>query len=215
MKPANDSNVNYKELVRNGYNKCARAYSDSRQHEIHPELSLLIERLPPSANMLDIGCGSGIPVCQELAKHGRITGVDISPAMISLAKQNIPAGEFKCSDIMDIHFSSDSFDAITSFYAIFHLPREEHEELFRRIHTWMKPKGHLLTTVGLNDDAPYTEDDFFDVTMYWSNFDISHYIRMLTELGFRIVEDVHLGHGFKNGVTNKQEVHPLIFAQKT
>lgn len=211
---ANDPNIDYKAVVRDGYDQCAEAYAASRKEEANPELALLIERLSPHATILDIGCGGGVPVSRELAKHGHVTGVDISPAMIALARENVPAGTFTCGDIMGIEFAPSSFDAVTSFYAIFHLPKEEHEELFRRIHVWLRPQGYLMTTVNLGDEAPYTEDDFFGVTMYWSNFGLSQYKEMLSKLGFSILEDIRVGHGFRNGVKEAPEMHPLLFAQK-
>jgi ubiquinone/menaquinone biosynthesis C-methylase UbiE len=214
MKPANDPNVNYKDLVKEGYNRCATKYADARTGEEHPELAMLIGRLPEGASVLDIGCGGGIPVCLQLAKRANVTGIDISPAMIELAKKNVPSGNFACSDIMSVEFPDSSFDAVTSFYAIFHLPKEEHEELFCRIYRWLIPGGYLLATFARRDESPYTEDDFFGVTMYWSNFGIKQYREMLDRLGFSIIENGLLGHGYKNGVKQQPETHPFIFAGK-
>ena len=112
-------------------------------------------------------------------------------------------------------FPEASFDAIVSFYAVFHTPKEEHEELFRRIYRWLKPKGYLLITVSIENEDPYTEDDFFGVTMYWSNYGLTQYRLMLSEIGFSLLECTQLGHGFKEGVKSEQEVHPLILGQKS
>jgi ubiquinone/menaquinone biosynthesis C-methylase UbiE len=214
-KPADDPNVDYKTLVREGYDRCAGKYAGSRQGIPPPELALLIEKLPSGAAVLDIGCGCGLPICRELTRHADVTGIDISPAMITLARRNVPTGTFACGDIMCVEFPDSSFDAVTAFYTVFHLPRQEHEELFRRIRRWLKPSGYLMTTLNLRDEEPYTEDGFFGVTMYWSNFDLPRYREMLTDLGFSILIDTRLGHGYKNGLKQAPEVHPLIFAQKT
>lgn len=214
MKSANDPNMDYKILVREGYDRCARAYAASRREDANPELSILIERLPFNYTVLDIGCGAGIPVCKKLSQNGKVIGIDISPKMIELAQENVPSAEFRCTDIMGVEFPSFSFDAVTSFYAIFHLPKEEHEALFRRIYLWLKPEGYFMATLAKWNQSPYTEDDFFDVTMYWSNFGISQYREMLQQVGFTILADTHMGHGYKGGVTERQEVHPLILAQK-
>lgn len=112
------------------------------------------------------------------------------------------------------NFRNLFFDAITSFYAIFHLPKEEHRELFRKIYAWLKPKGYLMATVAYDEEEPYTEDDFFVVPMYWSNFSISTYKDMLHEIGFALLHDTKTGHGFINNIEDKDEIHPLLFAQK-
>ncbi len=62
---------------------------------------------------------------------------------------------------MDVQFPIEHFDAIVSFYAIFHLPREEHPVLFRRIHLWPKEEGYFLATVAQTSQAQYTENDIF------------------------------------------------------
>ena len=106
-----------------------------------------------------------------------------------------------------------TFDALISFYAIFHLPREEHSELFHRIHTWLKPGGYLLATVTRLSEEAYTEDDFFGGTMYWSNYGLADYRRILHELGFTLLDIHALGHGYNAGTDASPESHPLIFAQ--
>jgi len=214
-RPANDPNVDYKALVRDGYDRCAQEYADSRRGERHPELAFLLQRLQPGAAVLDVGCGCGLPICRELATQANLTGIDLSPAMIALARQNVSAGTFACGDIMSAQFPDSSFDAITAFYTVFHLPKQEHEELFRRIHRWLKPNGYLLATLTLRDEDSYTEGDFFGVTMYWSNFGLPRYREMLSDLRFSILVVARLGHGFKKGLTRAPEVHPLILAQKS
>jgi hypothetical protein len=63
-------------------------------------------------------------------------------------------------------------------------------------------------------EEPYTEDDYFGGTMYWSNWGLPEYRRMLSELGFALLDESKLGHGFREEMKSKPEVHPLIYAQK-
>lgn len=213
MKPANDPNVDYKALVQRGYDECAAAYQKARRAEANPELDLLIRRLAAGAQVLDIGCGAGIPIAQTLAQRFRVTGVDISGEQIRRAQLNVPLGTFIQGDIMSVTFPSASFDAIVAFYTIFHLPREEHPELLRRIYQWLKPGGYLLATVTSSAEAGYTEDDFFGVTMYWSNYELEDYKAILTEIGFKLLENNVIGHGYTAEEETPPEQHPLIFAQ--
>jgi SAM-dependent methyltransferase len=227
MKSANDPNVNYKARVQAGYDRAAAAYAEARRGASHPELRLLTERLPIGAAVLDIGCGAGVPIAQALAQKFAVTGVDISGEQIRLARTNVPQGIFLHGDIMALDFPPASFDAVVSFYALFHLPREEHPELLRRIHGWLRPGGLppkadafrrsapggcLLATVTQTAEEAYTEDDFFGVTMYWSNYGLDDYRRLLTEIGFVLLDTTVIGHGY--GDEHPAEVHPLIFAQK-
>jgi SAM-dependent methyltransferase len=54
--------------------------------------------------VVDLGCGSGI-WANELHEHGyRPVGVDLSPAMIALARRRCPKGEFHTASFLDFQF---------------------------------------------------------------------------------------------------------------
>ena len=100
-----------------------------------------------------------------------------------------------------------------AFYSIFHLPREEHAFLFRRIWHWLKPGGYLMCTLNHSSEPAYTEGDFFGVTMYWSNYGLSDYVEFLTDLGFSILRTFTIGDGFSDDLDMPIESHPLVFAR--
>ena len=214
MKPANDPSVDYRKLVRDGYDRCSEAFSEARRREPGTELAPLLERLTPGSRVLDVGCGAGLPIAGALVRAGqRVTGVDVSTEQIKRARENVPLGEFLVADAMAVDFDPGSLDAAVSFYAIFHLPREEHEELFRRIARWLAPGGHLLASVAWFREDPYTED-FFGVRMYWSNWSREDYAAMLVRSGFALLESGTLGHGYDPSEERRPESHPVLFAQK-
>ena len=214
FKIADDPQTDYRELVRTAYNRCAMNYAGQRRVTAEAELSLITERLAPSSKVLDVGCGAGIPVARHLAGTFSLTGIDISSNMIVLAKKNVPTASFIIADVMETEFPAGSFDAIVSFYAIFHIPRQEHLNLFRRFAQWLRPGGLLLFTIAKQDDGPgYTEDDFFGETMYWSNFGPSTYKKFLAETGFQIEREGIVGGGYESADA-LEEIHPFFFAVK-
>ncbi|MBI3942356.1 MAG: class I SAM-dependent methyltransferase [Chloroflexi bacterium] len=209
----NDPSIDYKALVQRGYDRCAAAYEDARHGQANPELDLLLRRLADGAHVLDIGCGAGVPIAHTLAQRFQVTGIDISEEQIRRARRNVPEATFLHGDVMSMTFPPASFDAAVAFYSIFHLPREEHPELLRRIHGWLKPGGYLLATVTSVAEAAYTEDDFFGATMYWSNYGLEDYKAILTEIGFNLLDTTFTGHGYTAEKQIPAEHHPLIFAQ--
>ena len=214
MIPAIDPKFDYKALVRKAYDACAAAYDESRRAEPGNEIEQLLNRLHEGAAILDIGCGAGVPIAKSLARRYRVTGVDSSQEMIQRAKQNVPTGEFECADVMSLRFPPASFDAVVAFYSIFHFPRDEHLDLFRRIHGWLKPGGHLLCTLSHYSEPGYTEEDFFGETMYWSNYSLSEYREILTETGFLVIETSATGSGYEDALQESSEDHPLVLARK-
>ena len=207
MMPAIDPQCDYKSLVRRGYDACAASYHQSRSAEPGSELQGLICMLVDGDAVLDIGCGAGVPIARQLAERYRVTGVDISTEMVLRAQRNVPTGNFVCADIMTVCLPPSSFDAAVALYSVFHLPREEHPRLFRRVHRWLKPGGYLLCTLSHHSEVGYTEQDFFGATMYWSNYGLEEYTDILAEVGFMLLDIRSVG-------CDKGEDHPLVLARR-
>ena len=214
MMPANNPEVDYRALVRRSYDACAEEYGESRRVEPGIEIRGLLDRLENGAAVLDIGCGTGVPIAKSLANRYQVTGVDVSQEMISWARQNVPTGEFVCDDMMSVEFKPARFDAVVAFYSIFHIPREEHPTLFSRIHKWLKLGGYLLCTLSHTSEEGYTENDFFGVTMYWSNYGLMEYLVMLADAGFRVVDVASTSSGYEDSFEGVIEDHPLVLVQK-
>ena len=115
---------------------------------------------------------------------------------------------------MSVVFAPATFDVVVALFSIFHLPREEHSELFRRIYRWVVPGGHLLCTLSHRSEQGYTEGDFFGVTMYWSNYSLEEYRKMLTEIGFKLLVTSTARSGHQEAMGEIDESHPLVFARK-
>ena len=190
-------------------------YAGQRRTTAEAELNLITERLSTwlkRSSKLAVVLVSQSP--DILRRTFSLTGIDISSNMIALAKKNVPTAKFVITDVMETEFPAASFDAIVSFYAIFHIPRQKHLNLFRRFAQWLRPGGLLLFTIAEKDDGPgYTEDDFFGETMYWSNFGPSTYEKFLTETGFQIEQEGIVGGGYESEDA-LEEIHPFFFAVK-
>ena len=212
MKRSNESTSEYKRIVLQGYNQCAKRYQEARQESVPPELEHLNKKLWAPSRVLDLGCGSGIPISKWLAKEHKVTGVDFSEEQIRLARANVPSANFICKDIMEKSFDPSSFEAIVSLYVIFHLPREEQILLFTRISEWLSPGGYLLASLSYTDQPSYTEEDFFGVKMYWDSMSMNEYEKLLKKVGLEIIGLRDLGHGYT--VSAKSESHPIVLAEK-
>lgn len=181
--------MGHKETVKAGYNAIAGDYLKARTKKSADILLLndFAQRLAPGAKVLDAGCGAGIPVAKILSDRFDVTGVDFSKAQIELAKANVPKANFICQDMTELEFPADSFDGICSFYAIIHIPREEHRKLIDSFYHILKPGGLALLCLGAEDLPDDIEEDFHGKRMYWSHFDASVYFSMLSNCGFNLL----------------------------
>jgi SAM-dependent methyltransferase len=81
-----------------------------------------------------------------------------------------------------------SFDAVTCFYALIHVPRNQHARVLANFHRALKPGGYLFLIAG-NGDLDDSIDDFFGAEMYWSHFDRATSLQMIRDAGFEIIWD--------------------------
>ena len=184
-----NSDMDFKKTVREGYNTIANRYLAERTRDSEDVrlLNDFIERLPADAKVLDAGCGAGIPISQRLSERFQVTGVDFSEAQIELAKKNVPNATFLCEDMTKLDFPENTFDGITSYYAIIHIPREEHQGLLTNFYKMLKPGGFALLCLGAEHLIDDVDENYLGTRMYWSHYDTETYLKMLKECGFSII----------------------------
>ena len=145
-------------------------------------------RLQPGSRVLDLGCGSGLPATSVLALRFTVTGVDISAGQLEAARRNVPAATFIQADMAGIDFPAGSFDGVTAFYSILHVPREEHGDLLGRVAHWLVPGGLLLATLGSADSPDWT-GEWLGHPMFFSNHDAETNRRLVAAAGFELLVD--------------------------
>lgn len=175
-------------VVRTGYDAAMSSYAHLEQARWPRDrwLRSVATLLTPNAEVLDLGCATGVPTCAVLAPTFRVTGVDISPAQIEQARANVPAATFICDDLRTVEFTAGQFDAVVSLYTFDHVPRDQHGSLLARIHRWLRPGGYLLLSIE-DTDEPGRTVEWLGVDMHFSMFDAERTRRLVMDAGFVIV----------------------------
>ena len=153
----------------------------------------LIGSLPPASRVLDLGCGTGVPTARQFAEAGlRVVGVDLSGAMVALAREHVPTGVFHRADIADLRPGGPRdlgrFDAVTAFFSLLMLPRAEIPLALRTIHRLLRPDG-LFALSMVEADV-----DDFSIPFIGTTIRVSGYLRdelreVVEAAGFDIVEE--------------------------
>jgi SAM-dependent methyltransferase len=65
--------------------------------------------------LLDIGCGSGYAARMAAALGATVTGIDITPELIEIARERVPSGDFKVAPMDSLPFRDGSFDTAVGF----------------------------------------------------------------------------------------------------
>lgn len=196
----------FRQLVADGYDQCADAYLAQHARGDPNEMRMkawapVAATLPERAHVLDVGCGAGVPVASSIVEHERqlrVTGIDISPRQIELAKQLVvsPRATFLCGDMSGLAFEGGSFDAVCAFFSVFHLPRRDHGNFFRRVATWLKPGGTFVFNLGSGagdgEGEASVETGFLGATtMLWSSHPRDVTVELLRSAGLELVGVSH------------------------
>ncbi|KAK7063394.1 S-adenosyl-L-methionine-dependent methyltransferase [Favolaschia claudopus] len=154
----------------------------------------LVKKLPRGAEVLELGCGAGVPATQLLISHGlSVTGNDISAAQIALAHVHVPqAKQLIQGDMLSLNFPPQSFDAVLGFYSIFHLPKEQQGGMFEKIRGWLKPGGWLLCNLQF-EEGDIVREGWFEpeVKMFQSGLGVEGTRDIFRERvkGFKMIVD--------------------------
>jgi SAM-dependent methyltransferase len=178
-----------KALVARGYDQMALRYA-AWKVDGNPAMRFVREldsRLPDGCDVLELGCGRGVPVARELARRHRVTGVDISAAQVALARHHVPEAAFIHSDYTELEVAPRSVDAVVAILTLNHVPRDEHADVLARITVWLREGGLLLCSLGVDDGPDSIEDDWLGVPMFFSHFDAETNRRLIAEAGLDLV----------------------------
>jgi SAM-dependent methyltransferase len=148
----------------------------------------LFSRLPGGARVLELGCGGGVPDTALLAERFRVTAVDVSPEQVRRAAAAVPKAELVCADLTELALEPASFDAVASFYAFNHVPRELLAPLFARIRGWLVPGGLFLAALGTGDTQGWI-GEWLGAPTFFSSFPPATNTRLLRAAAFELLRN--------------------------
>jgi len=68
--------------------------------------------------VLDLGCGTGGFSLRAAEAGASVTGIDVAPGMIEVARERIPSGRFDVGDMQSLPYKDDCFDVIAAFHSL-------------------------------------------------------------------------------------------------
>lgn len=102
-------------------------------------------------DVLDVACGTGVLFPDYLSRGvSSVTGIDISPEMVKIARSKFPQVRVICGDVENTEFDGQ-FDAIMVYNAFPHFP--DPARLVRVLAGLTKPGGRLSVAHGMSRAA--------------------------------------------------------------
>jgi SAM-dependent methyltransferase len=189
-----DRAIDPRRIVADGYNTIADRYfdwSDARPSATRLRwLARALELIPEGSDVLDLGCGAGVPMTRSLAMGRRVTGVDISARQVELARAAVPEATFIHADMSALELPPASFDAVVAFYSLTHVPRADVPGLLTAVHGWLRPGGILIASMGAQDSPDAVEADWLGAPMFFSHHGAKKNRALVRRAGFDLEEAV-------------------------
>ncbi|MCS7177282.1 MAG: class I SAM-dependent methyltransferase [Candidatus Kapabacteria bacterium] len=96
--------------------------------------------------VLEIGCGLGTDLLQFARGGATVTGIDLSPQSVELARQHFELrgqeGTFLVADVEQLPFPDNTFDVVYSFGVLHHTPNIQHA--LAEIYRVLVPGGEVI-----------------------------------------------------------------------
>jgi ubiquinone/menaquinone biosynthesis C-methylase UbiE len=100
----------------------------------------------------DIGCGTG-RVTAHLADLGlSVSGIDLSPQMVAVARQAHPELRFEVGSMLALNLPDGTLGGLMAWYSIIHIPPDRLPAVFAEFHRVLSPGGYLLLGFQVGDE---------------------------------------------------------------
>jgi SAM-dependent methyltransferase len=147
--------------TRNSYNALAAAYAERYRGELAPRAldrgvlgafaELVLGRVGNSTTVADVGCGPGRVTALLSSLGVDAFGVDLSPAMIEMARRDYPELRFKVGSMLELDIPAGSLGGVLAWYSTIHVPDDRLPDAFAEFRRVLVPGGYLLLGFQVGD----------------------------------------------------------------
>lgn len=151
--------------VRAAYDTVADDYSRLLRTELDAKpldralLNTFAELVPDDAPgpVADLGCGPGRITAFLHSLGLAVFGVDVSPAMIAVARRTYPDLRFQEGSMTTLDLADSALGGIVAWYSIIHTPPPQLPTTFSEFHRLLAPGSPLLLAFHVGDECVHLD----------------------------------------------------------
>ncbi len=152
------------------YNKSARALAE-KFNAIGPRVEDINYVFSHSGKtnpfVVEIGCGNGRDAQEIIKRTNNYLGLDISPELLAIAKENLPEATFTVADVEEFIFPKD-IDIVFAFASLIHVPKESFLNIMEQLFESVTKHGLVFVSLKYSDVyEQVTKEDEFGTRTYW------------------------------------------------
>lgn len=152
--------------TRSGYDSIATAYAAHFADVLDTDpwaralLTAFAEEAADSGPVVEFGSGPGDITAFLAARGVSIRGIDLSPAMVALARGAYPDIRFDEGSMTAPDLADGSLAGVVSWYSLIHIPPAERPRVLGEFHRMLRPGGRLLLGFQAGDEVVRHEEGF-------------------------------------------------------
>ncbi|MBI4217609.1 MAG: glycosyltransferase [Elusimicrobia bacterium] len=156
--------------------------------------SLVKSKYKEGSKVVDVGCGS----CDWNMDHLEVFGIDLNQNLLEAAKQKRRLTGYKIAEAHDTGLPSDSFDIVTAFEFLEHLPN--YESVIQEGKRLLKPGGYFILSVPYDVLLSLWRPLFFLQVLFQGYVLQNEYYKKrcghVNHFSFGKIKDAFLKHGY-------------------
>ncbi|MFI1398763.1 class I SAM-dependent DNA methyltransferase [Streptomyces sp. NPDC020681] len=185
----------YLSTTRAGYDAIAVDYAERVRSELEANplgramLAVFAELVQADGGgpVLEVGSGPG-RIAAHLHSLGlSVSGVDLSPAMVALARREHPGLRFDEGSMTALDLTDGTLGGLVAWYSVIHIPPERQPPVFAEFHRVLAPGGHLLLAFQVGDEPRHFAEAFgHEVALDFHRLSPDRIAEQLSRAGFTV-----------------------------
>jgi SAM-dependent methyltransferase len=143
----------------------------------------------------DLGCGTGLVTSYLAALGLDVSGIDLSPEMLAVARREHPELRFSEGSLLALDLPDGGLAGAVAWYSIIHTPPERLPAVAAELFRVLRPGGHLQLGFHVGDRRHHRSDgyghDGFSLDIYW--LPVDRVCDLMSDAGFEILTTVLRG----------------------
>lgn len=191
--PADLPTTDFLRTTRESYDRIAEGYAARFYDELDAMvleralLAAFAEQVPPGAPVLDVGCGPGRTTALLAERGVAVTGLDLSPEMVRLARERHPDLTFTLGSMTNLPVADGSLGGLLAFYSLIHVPTPVVPRVLREWRRALRPGAPVAIAFQVGDQVRQVhEHDGHEVDLAFHRRHPEQVAQLLAEADFTL-----------------------------
>jgi SAM-dependent methyltransferase len=147
----------------------------------------LVRRDHLEPEVLEVGSGPGGIAAYLHQLGAAVRGIDLSPAMVELARREHPELAFEVGEMGALDVADASLAGVVAWYSVIHVPAAQRPGVIGEFHRVLRPGGYALLAFQVGDDTLHLDEAFgHEVSLDFHRLQPDAVVALLEDAGFEL-----------------------------